>query len=296
MKQITIILISCFYMMHGFSQSPEDSTALHPDSAKTTGSSFTVGLVYANNANYYGQAAEERIPYAAVAASWRLKSGFYLTGLAYRLLNDPSGAAVSASNFGAGYNFKMDKHWTADLSYNHTFYPAYSPFLQASNPDNASLFIEYDNVLDSKITADYAFGKTQDFFVTAGTGKQISLGSIGPKALITFTPALELVAGTQHFYKSYLIEKRLRDSLLGLVLDPIFGNGSSQNQTPNSVTTATTQFNLISYTLKCPLAYNRSHYMIEAQYQLSILSNQAQSGAGKTNSFFSFSFYYQFGS
>jgi hypothetical protein len=106
---------------------------------------------------------------------------------------------------------------------------------------------------------------------------------------------VEVVAGTQHFYQTYLVEKKLRDSLLGLLLNPILGGGPSENQ-PSSVTTVNTKFNLISYTLKCPLAYSRAHYMIELQYQLSVLSKQAQSGAGKANSFISFSFYYQFGS
>jgi hypothetical protein len=293
MKQFLIIFILGTYFNPGFGQATEDSAAVPADSIKVAASTLTIGAVYANNADYYGQAAESRIPYAAVAASWKLKSGFYVTALAYRLLNDSLGAAVSASNFGAGYSYTIDKHWTADLGYNHTFYPAYSPFLQASNPDNASLSLEYDNGLDSKISADYAFGKTQDFFITAGTGKQINLGSIGRKDLITFTPALAVVAGTQHFYETYLIEKKLRDSILGLVLDPIFGNGSTPGD-PGSVTKMSTQFNLISYSLKCPLAYNRAHYLVEVQYQLSVLSNKAQSGAGKANSFFSCSFYYQF--
>jgi hypothetical protein len=293
MKHIIIMFILFFQLLKGFSQASQDSASVNADSAKTAASTLTIGLVYVNNADYYGQKAEENMPYAAAAASWKFRSGIYLTGLAYRLLNDPSGNAASASNLGAGYSLKISQHWTADLGYNHTFYPAYSPFLQASNPDNARFSLEYENGLDSKVTADYAFGKTQDLFVTAGTGKQISLGSIGSKDLVTFTPAVELVAGTQHFYQTYLTEKKLRDSVLGLLLDPIFGNGSGQSQS-TSTTTVTTRFNLISYTLKCPLAYNRSHYMIEVQYQLSVLSQQAQSGAGKANSFVSCSFYYQF--
>ncbi len=294
MKQIVFIIILFIQCLRGFSQSGQDSIPANPDTVKTPASTLTFGLVYANNADYYGQTAEDRIPYIAAVASWKFRSGFYLTGLGYRLLNDTSGTVISASNFGGGYNLKINKRWTADIGYNHTFYPAYSPFLQASNPDNASFYLEYENGLDSKIKADYAFGKTQDFFLSAGTGKQIRLGSIGPKDVVTFTPALEVVAGTQHFYQTYLIEKRLQDSLLGLIL-PILGNGTPQGQS-TSVTNTTTQFNLISYTLKCPLAYNRSHYVIEAQYQLSVLSNKAQSGAGKANSFFNLSFYYQLGS
>lgn len=292
MKQI-ILFILFFPLLKGFSQSGQDSTAENSDSAAAAASTLTIGAVYANNADYYGQKAEESMPYIAAAASWKSRSGIYFTALAYRLLKDSSGNVASASNLGLGYSLKLSKHLTADLGYNHTFYPAYSPFLQASNPDNARLSLEYDRVMDSKISADYAFGKTQDLFVTAGTGKQINLGSIGSKDLVTFTPAVEVVAGTQHFYQTYITEKRLRDSLLGLLPIPILGGGgSSQNQ--GSTTTETTRFNLISYNLKCPLAYNRSHYMIEVQYQLSVLSQQAQSGAGKANSFVSCSFYYQF--
>jgi hypothetical protein len=292
MKQM-IFLILFFPVLKGFSQSGQDSTTAGSDSAAASASTLTIGVVYANNADYYGQKAEESMPYIAAAVSWKSRSGIYFTALAYRLLRDSSGNLASASNLGVGYSLKLSKYLTADLGYNHTFYPAYSPFLQASNPDNARFSLEYDRGLDSKVSADYAFGETQDLFVTAGTGKQISLGSIGSKDLITFTPAVEVVAGTQHFYQTYITEKRLRDSLLGLLPIPILGGGGS-SQTQSSTTTETTRFNLISYTLKCPLAYNRSHYMIEVQYQLSVLSGQAQSGAGKANSFASCSFYYQF--
>jgi hypothetical protein len=46
--------------------------------------------------------------------------------------------------------------------------------------------------------------------------------------------------------------------------------------------------------LKLPLAYNRAHYVVEAAYQLSLLSKEAQTGAGQANSFLTLSFYYQF--
>jgi len=254
-------------------------------------STLTIGAVYSNNANYYGQKAEENIPYVAAAATYRLKSGIYFTGTAYRLLKDTE-TVVSAASLGAGIEFKLSKKLSADFSYSHTFYPAYSPLLQASNPDNASVSLIYDNWLSSKITADYAFGQTQDFFLTAGTGKQITLGSITPKDIITITPTIDVTAGTQHFYQTYLTEKRLRDSLLGIVLTPIFGPPSSGDS--QSTTTVTTTFNMLSYNFKLPVAYNRAKYLFEIEYQLSILSGKAQSGAGKANSFFSASFYYQF--
>ena len=271
--------------------SAQTDTAAVPAADAVPGkSTLTLGAVYSNNANYYGQKAQERVPYAALAASYRLRSGIYFSGLAYRLLND-TGAAVSAGNVGIGFGFAISKRFSADINYSHTFYPAHSPFLQAGNPDNASASITYDNWLSTKINADYAFGKTQDVFVTAGTGKQVTLGSITPKDAVTITPSVDVTAGTQHFYQTYVTEKKLRDSLAGILLAPILGSPQPGTTTKTS---SSTQFNVLSYNFKLPLAYNRAHYMVQVEYQLSLLSNKAETAAGKVNSFFSTSFYYQF--
>ncbi len=281
---ITIILFSSFC----FGQT--DSTPPIETDSITSKSTLTLGSVYANNASYYGQKAVENTPYVALAATYRFKSGFYLSGLAYKLLNEKT-STVSASNLGAGVNFKLSQRFTADLSYSHSFYPAYSPLLQAANADNASLSFTYENWLNINIGGDYAFGKTNDGFVTGGFSKSINLFSIGKKDIITINPSADVVAGTQHFYQTYLTEKKIRDSVLGIILNPISGN-PSQGSTSNTI--SKTSFNILSYNLKLPLAYNRAHYVVEAAYQLSILSKEAQSDPGKNNSFVTLSFYYQF--
>jgi hypothetical protein len=84
----------------------------------------------------------------------------------------------------------------------------------------------------------------------------------------------------------------LRDSLLG-ILGPILGGGSNGGSA-ETTTTVSTSFDLLSYNLKLPVAYNRAHYLIEAAYQLSVLSKRGDIGTGNTNSFFTLSFYYQF--
>ena len=271
-----------------FGQSESTATA-GTDSAKNK-STFTIGTVYANNASYYGQKSQEKTPYAALAASYRLKGGFYFTGLAYKLLNDKSSAAVSASSLGAGVNFKLAPRLTTDVSYSHSFYPALSPLLQAANADNASVNLTYSNWLNVGLTGDYAFGKTNDEFVTGALSKMINLFSISKKDIVTINPSADVVMGTQHFYQSYIKEKNQRDSLLGII--PILGGGGSGGTTTTTV--AKTSFDVLSYNFKLPLAYNRAHYVVEAAYQLSVLSSKAQNGAGKTNSFGTLSFYYQF--
>ena len=294
MKLPICFIVSCFIITICLGQADSssktvalDSTRLDSAKAKST---LTAGITACNNADYYGQRAQESLPYVAAAATYRFGFGLYFTGMAYRLLHDTT-HAISAENIGVGTALKFSEKLSADLSYSHTFYPGFSPFLQAANPDNATVSLTYENWLSSTASADYAFGKSTDMFVTVGTGKTINLGSIGKKDVITFTPSFDVVGGTQHFYQTYLTEKRLQDSLLGILLPPLTGD-----QVPGSsnFTKTITQFNVLSYNLKLPVAYNRAGYLFEVQYQVSLLSDKAETGAGKINSFLSVSFYYQF--
>lgn len=270
-----------------FGQADSTGEATSSIPAKST---ITLGSVYANNASYYGQMAKENTPYVAVAANYQLKSGIYFTAQSYKLLNENT-STVSAVSLGAGVGFNLSKNLSADLSYSHSFYPEYSPLLQAANLDNASIALSYDGWIKPTLTGDYAFGKTSDAFVTGAISKAINLFSIGNKDIVTITPSADIVAGTQHFYQTYVTKKKLRDSLLGIFPVPPFGNPPADN---NTNTVETTDFNILSYNFKFPLAYNRPHYLVEAAYQLSLLSNDVEASPGKVNSFLTFSFYYQF--
>ncbi len=289
MKSVTLLALIALIHTCCFAQT-DTATVTKADSTPSK-STLTLGAVYANNASYYGQKASENTPYAAVAATYRFKWGLYLSGLTYKLLNEKT-SSLSAGSAGAGFSGKLGKHLSADLGYSHSFYPANSPLLQAGNPDNASLGIVYENWLNVNLTGDYAFGKTNDAFITAGLSKSVNLFSIGKKDIISINPSADVVAGTQHFYQTYLTEKKLRDSVLATILSPITGNPSTG--TTSSKTVATTAFNILSYNFKLPLAYTRAHYLVEVNYQLSVLSSKAASGAGNMNSFFTASFYYQF--
>ena len=285
----SIILITALALSSGLCFGQTDSAASEVSGNTPAKSTLTLAAVYSNNANYYGQKSETNLPYAAFAANYQLKSGFYFTGQTYKLLNDNT-STVSAASLGAGLNFKVGNKLTTDISYSHSFYPEYSPMLQAANLDNASISLSYDSWIKPALTGDYAFGKASDAFITGGLSKAINLFSIGKKDIVTITPSANVVAGTQHFYQTYLTQQKLRDSVLAILTDPLFGNPSSSH----TDTIETKTFNILSYNLKVPIAYNRAHYLVEAVYQLSLLSDKAQSGAGKVNSFFTVSFYYQF--
>lgn len=291
MKKVLILISFCLMTKYGVTQS--DSTVTQSDSTATETdpkpkASLTVGISYANNANYYGQKAEEKMPYVAAVAAFRLPSGFYLSGMAYKLLTD-SGTVVSAAAAGAGFTFRMGEKFSADLGYSHTFFPANSSFLQAGNANNVNISLNHESWMTTTLQGDYAFGKTKDFFLTLGTGKMIPLFTFSETHFLALTPTVDVTAGTQRFYHTYLQEKKLRDSLLGLI-DPIFGEPDE----PAPTTSTQTKFDVLSYNLKLPLTYNFSSMMFEASYQLSVLGRNAESGSGNKNSFFNFSVYYQF--
>jgi hypothetical protein len=278
-----LLILPVFWLCHGIAQAQTDTAHTQTDNKKVT---LTLGALYSNNANYYGQTAAAPMPYMAASATLQFRSGIYFSGVGYRLLND-SGAAVSATSAGTGIAFKIGEKLAANLSYSHTFFPSNSPFLQAANTDNAAASLKYQYWMTTGVDVDYAFGKQQDVFVTLSTEKAIQLGSIfKDKDIVTLTPSAEAVGGTQHFYQTYIQKKQL----MGLPLPALPGiPGTSE-----TITKEATSFDLLSYSLKVPLAYNRAHYMIELAYQLSVLSDKALSGAGNTNSFFNCSLYYQF--
>jgi hypothetical protein len=291
MKQIFSLVLSVSLALTAFGQS-EGATDPPASDSLAKRSTLTLGTSYSNNANYYGQKAAERMPYLLGFASWKHHSGFYFTGMGYRLLNDSS-RVVSATAVGAGITFKTGDNVTADLSYSHTFYPSGSPFLQAANANSVSASLTFDNWLSTTANVDYAFGKTNDVFASLGTGKFITLGSLlSPSDFVSITPSAEIVGGTRHFYQSYVTEKRLRDSVAGLPLPPLLNE--TEDQTTSVTSKKSTSFDLLTYNFKLPLAYNRATYQIEVGYQLSVLSNKTAPSTGRTNSFFTASFYYQF--
>lgn len=282
----------CHMSVRAQTDTTQASVTAQNDTAQTGQKkiTFTLGALYSNNASYYGQTATAAMPYVAASGVLQLPCGIYFSSTAYRLLNDTA-HFVSATSAGAGISFSIGKKLTADLAYSHTFYPTNSSFLQAANPDNATASLKYKYWMTTGIQADYAFGKQQDIFVTLSTEKLIQLGSFSKtKDLVTITPSIDVVAGTQHFYETYIKERYLEFSKLGLPI-PLLPGVPVNSQT---VTKEATRFDLLSYNLHLPLAYNRAPYMLEVEYQLSLLSDKALTGAGDTHSFVNCSFYYQF--
>jgi hypothetical protein len=293
------LTIAVFLSFCSVAVAQEENSVKAPDSTESGRSTFTAGVLYATNASYYGQKAEENTPYLALMASYRHRSGFYVSGMAYRLLNDSSKLA-SAYAAGAGFEFPLGKKFTADLGYSYTFFPKLSPFLQAANPHTASATLTYEGWLTASLNFDYTFGKTGDFFITPAVSKQIILKTFDSVTFLVFTPEFNVTAGTQRFYEYYESTRKKRDSVLGKVLDrlPVNLPGNNPNRPDDPETTVevkeASRFDLLSYNCKLPLAFYYKKMVFELSCQFSLLGDKVQSHPGKLNSFFGAAFYYQF--
>ena len=264
-------------------QTNQKGTDTVPEVKKRT--TLTLAAIYNTNADYYGQTADKKLPYVLANAtlSFPFKLSFSISS--YKLLDSTKG--VTATILGLGYDFSLAKNLNAGLNYSHTFNATNSPLLQAANTDNASANINYKYWLTTGLTLDFAFGDEQDNFLTFSSSKEIDLGSFTDKDVISLEPRIEIVGGTQHFYQSYTTTQRERGRLLG-------GIFQKPKVTTATTTVATTKFNLLSYNFSLPLSYNRSNYMIEATYKLSILGKKVETVSRTPNSFFNLGFYYQF--
>lgn len=255
------------------------------DSTKAT---LTLAGIYNSNISYYGQVTSEKYPYVLVNATYRLPMGLYFSAGAYKLLNYGSG--LSETDLGLGYDYEINEKLTVGAAFSHSFFPSNSPLLHASNANNLNASITYNwPWFKSAFNADYAFGKEEDLFLSLNNSKDIELGHLfNEKDLLSIEPGFEIVAGSTHFYETYIIEKINRGK----------GNGKGNAPSnPNQSTTTTVQnnkFKLLSYNFKLPLTFSRASYMAELSYQFSVLGNRNEADVAHQQSFFGVSFYYQF--
>lgn len=289
MKLLSLSVIICLLSIKVKAQKDIDSA----DTKKTT---VTLAAIYSNNVSYYGQTTAEKLPYVLANATVRLPVGLYFSAGAYKLLNVGSG--ISETDLGVGYDHDFNERFTAGVGYNRSFYPKSSPLLQASNENNLNVTADYNwPWFKSSLSADYAFGQESDVFAGLTNSKLIELGTLFSKEdLLSIEPSIEIVAGTQHFLKTYTEQKNKKNNGNGNGN----GNGNSNgngNGNGNSTITTTlpaTSFELLSYNFKIPLSYSRSSYMAEVSYQFSILGANAITEAKRQQSFISLGLYYQF--
>ncbi|MES3016693.1 MAG: hypothetical protein V4721_02895 [Bacteroidota bacterium] len=259
------------------------NTVRETPAAKT--SSLTLAAIYGNNANYYGQTAEERLPYLLTNASYRLVNGVYFSASGYQLLTN-SQATFEEVDLSAGYDVDLATGLIGSVGYTRSFFAKNSPLLQAANENTLSASVTYDwKLLKSSLSSFYAFGKTSDVFLTLNNSKSMDLGSLfSDKDYISFEPGFEIASGTVQYLEEYIVRRENQIQIPGAPRVPEY----------TTRTRSASTFDMLSYSANFLLGYNRSHYLIETGYQLSYLGSHISTTNRKPRSFFNLSLYYQF--
>lgn len=255
------------------------------DSTETKSSTLTLAAIYGNNANYYGQTAQDRLPYALINASYRLKNGIYFSAGSYKLINF-EGPAISELDFSAGFETDFSKRLNACFGYTRSFYAQNSPLLQAANENTISAGLLYDlKVFKAGLNNYYSFGKQQDIFMSLEISRALNLGSLfNDKDFISFEPGFELIGGTINYLEEYRVERERRNPAIQFPPRPIFEDRIRYSSS----------FGMLSYNTNLLLGYNRSNYLLEAGWTISALAKNVSDTKQKARSFFNLSFYYQF--
>jgi hypothetical protein len=279
LKKISSALVLMCFIKFAYAQQ---------DSTKNT---LTLATLYNSNISYYGQVTSEKYPYILANATYRFAFGLSLSAGAYKLLNYND--VLSETDLGIGYDHDFTEKLNIGVAYTRSFFPNNSPLLQSSNQNNLNASVTYDwDFVKVALNTDFAFGKQKDFFLGFNASKEIFIANpFSDKNTLSTEPALEIIAGTTHYYESYIIQKN-KNNGKGQGNGNANGKGNDNNIPTTTVETLSTDFKMLSYNFKLPLTFSRANYLAEANYQFSILGDNEVDK--KTQSFFGLAFYYQF--
>ena len=101
---------------------------------------------------------------------------------------------------------------------------------------------------------------------------------------LSVNPTVNIIIGTQNFVQRYSVDHKYRLETDNIYIRNEHGRGARANA----------KFNMLNYSFKLPLAYNRPHYTLEASWRYSIPVNVEGSLKNHRESFFNFTFYYVF--
>ncbi len=243
--------------------------------------SIAAGISYGSDAMFFGRTGPIKYPFISTNIIYNTKQGFFVYASALRLLGYRT--SVDEIDLGAGYYYRFSKKWNGTASYTRFIFNKEARVIESASGHDINFKNSYDfKLVKGSITMDYLFGKASDFFVTAAIAKYIepSWSVFDDKDYLTFNPNVSVIVGTQNFVQRYGAEHT--DKLLYL----------SSSGTPIPYNNG--RFNVLNYSFRLPIAYNRPHYTLEASYRYSIPVNVEGALKNRRESFFNLTLYYVF--
>ncbi len=248
--------------------------------------SVSVGVTAGSDASFFGRTSPKRYRYYTADAIYNDKTGIF----AYSTIWKVSGSypTLDEIDLGAGYVYHLTKKLSGTASYSHFFFNINEQIIKSQSTNDIDMKNTYEfKWFKASIATDFLFGKSNDFFVTPAISKyyETKFGIFDDKDYLSFTPGISMILGTQNFVETYTVDQRADPN-------PALGFGSD---TDNFLTAhANREFNVLNYSFRLPIAYNRPHYTLEMNTKYSIPVNVEGQLKNHREVFFNLTFYYLF--
>ncbi|TSJ40378.1 hypothetical protein FO440_11505 [Mucilaginibacter corticis] len=247
--------------------------------------SLSVGINYGSDAMFFGRTGPITYPFFSTDVVYNTKAGFFIYGSALRLIGYRT--SVDEVDVGGGYLYRPSKKFSGSISYNRFIFNKEERIIESATSND----VNWKNSMDwkpfkSTVILDYLFGKSSDFFLTLTQSKYFETkGNIfSDDDYLSFNPGISAIIGTQNFVQRYSLDHQDRFDA-----DNIYKYGPGAPSNFNNG-----RLNMLNYSFKLPIAYNRPHYTFEFSYKYSIPVNVEGALENKHESFFNASFFYIF--
>lgn len=248
--------------------------------------SVSIGITGGSDASFFGRTSPKRYRYYTADAIYNAKSGFFGYGTIWKVAG--SYPTLDEIDLGGGYVYHIVKKLSGSISYTHFFFNRNAQIIKSLATSDIDFKSTYDlKLFKPSVSVDYLFGKASDVFVTPSISRyyETKFSIFDDKDYLSFTPGISMILGTQNFVEHYSdIE---RD-------DPNSDNGYGHSIDNLHTAFANRQFNVLNYSFKLPIAYNRPHYTFEASTKYSIPVNAEGAIKNRKELFFNLTFYYLF--
>ncbi|HVW14634.1 MAG TPA: hypothetical protein VHB54_12440 [Mucilaginibacter sp.] len=250
--------------------------------------SVSVGVSYGSDASFFGRTGPVKYPFLNSDIIYNAKSGFFVYGSVYKVLG--SKPVIDETDVGAGYLYRLSPRFTGNISYTRFFFDRYALIIKSASSNDIDFKNSYDwKAFKSTVVMDYLYGESNDFFLTINNSKyfETNWSIFDDKDYLSFEPAFIMILGTQNFVQKYSMNHPDRfepdrdDYIIPPPYNPLYAHRNSR-------------FNMLNYSFKLPIAYNRPHYTFEFAYKYSIPVNVEGVLKNHRESFYNLTFYYLF--
>jgi hypothetical protein len=248
--------------------------------------SVSAGVSYGSDASFFGRTGPVRYPFLNADVIYNAKSGIFVYGSAYKVLG--SIPVVDEFDLGAGYFYHVSSGFSGNASYTRFIFDRNALIIKSASSNDINVNNAYDwKILKSSIILDYLFGESNDFFLTINNSKYIETnwGIFDDKDYLSFNPGINIILGTQNFVEKYSLNHPGHLGNYQPIGPPI---------NPTKYAARNSDFDMLNYSFKIPIAYNRPHYTFEFSYKYSIPVNVEGILRNRKESFYNLTFYYVF--